>query len=124
MQPPGGIDHNQAGAAARRRGHGVEDHRTGVAALLAAHAVDAETIGPRLQLLRCRRTKRVGGRQQHAMTRLELTVRELGDARGLSRSVDTDHQPHRDPVVRELKRPVDVALALQLGDELLGQQRR
>ena len=46
MQPAGGVDEHEVGAAARGRAHRVEDHRARVGAFLAPHEVGADALGP------------------------------------------------------------------------------
>ena len=92
-----------------------------IAALLARDDRHADPLGPDLELADRGGAEGVAGDQHHLIVLLLEQMRELGDRRGLARSVDADHQDHlraREGV--DLERLGD--RAQDLGD-LLGDDR-
>ncbi len=64
VQPAGGVDDQDVGAARRRRLDRVEHHRGGIGAGRLADDLDADPLPPRLQLLDGRGPERVGRGQE------------------------------------------------------------
>ena len=66
VQPTGGVGEHEVDVAGRRPLDAVEDHRAGVAALVAADELGSAALGPRVQLLGGGGAERVAGGHQHA----------------------------------------------------------
>ena len=88
-----GIDQHHILLARLARGHGVEAHGCGVAALL-AHDFNGIARGPDAQLLACGCAVGVGRGQQHACAFIGQVLGELAYGRGLARAVDARDHDH------------------------------
>ena len=92
LQPPGGVDQHRVDPLVDALLDGLEGHAGGVAALRAAHHLDADAVAPRGQLVDGRGTERVGRAQGHREVLGDEDPGDLADGGGLAGAVDADDE--------------------------------
>ncbi len=94
MQSAGGIDDEDIEAARRRLFAGIVGHAGRVAALLILDDFTTQPLAPNCQLLDRRRTKRIAGGHHDLLLLILAPLHELGDGRGLARTVHARNHHH------------------------------
>src|SRR5438105_5320311 len=94
VQAAGGVAEHHVDLLVARAGDRVEQHRAGIAAVLAAHDRHLRAIGPDVELLARRRAKSVARAHQHRLARDSELRRQLADGGGLPGAVHAHDHDH------------------------------
>jgi len=105
VQPAGGVDDGDVGAPRLAGLIGVEGHRAWVSAGFVANYIYADLLAKDFQLFGGGGPKGVRRSQDHLLAFLGEMIGQLGDAGGLTHSVDTHHQYHIRPRYLSLIHP-------------------
>ena len=92
LQPAGGVDEHGVDAAVDACLHGVERDARRVAALGAAHDLDADPLAPGGQLVDGGGAEGVGGTEHDGAVLGDQDPGQLADGGGLAGAVDADHE--------------------------------
>jgi hypothetical protein len=92
VQPSGRIDQNHVHLSRFRCGNPIERNGGWIGSMAMTDHVDADSIGPDLQLIDRRRAERIGCHQQRCLSRLHQPLCDLGNRGGLAHTVYAHRQ--------------------------------
>ena len=87
MQPAGRIDQDHVHLPRFRGGNPIERHGGWIGSMAVTDHIDADSVGPDLQLIDRRRTKGIGSHQQRNFPCLYQPLRDFGDRGRLTHTV-------------------------------------
>ena len=92
VQPAGRIDQGHVHLPGFRGSNPIERYRGGIGSMAVTNHVDADPVGPDLQLIDRRRAKGIGCHQQRHLPCLHKPLRDFRDRRRLPHTVHAHRQ--------------------------------